>query len=205
MPTPQGADGSADLSYVEAAAKEIAPLLGPGAVIVNKSTVPVGSAIMVERVIGRSDVSVVSNPEFLREGTAVPDSLQPGADRGGSRRPAGGGQGRRPVLRRRARRCIVTDAATAETIKYASNAFLATKLSFVNAVAGLCEAVGADVRDVILGLGYDKRIGFEYLRPGPGGVGPACPRTPGRWSTSPSRPATTSRSWTAPSPPTTSS
>ena len=100
---------------------------------------------------------------------------------------------------------IVTDATTSETIKYASNAFLATKLSYVNAVAGLCEEVGADVRDVMLGLGYDKRIGFEFLRPGPGGVGRACPRTPGPCSTSPRRPATTSRCWPGPSPATSSS
>jgi len=77
VPTPQGDDGSADLSYVEAVAKEIGPLLAPGTIIVNKSTVPVGSTLVVERVLGRSDVSVVSNPEFLREGTAVPDSLHP--------------------------------------------------------------------------------------------------------------------------------
>jgi UDPglucose 6-dehydrogenase len=175
VPTPQGEDGSADLSFVEAVAREIGPHLLPGAVIVNKSTVPVGSTLVVERVLGRPDVIVVSNPEFLREGTAVADSLQPerivvGADDQAAAARVGelfaGTQA--PLL--------ITDAATAETIKYASNAFLATKLSFVNAVAGLCEAVGADVRDVILGLGYDKRIGFEYLRPGPGWGGSCLPK-----------------------------
>ena len=175
VPTPQGDDGSADLSYVESVAAEIAPHLAPGTVIVNKSTVPVGSTLVVERVLGRTDVQVVSNPEFLREGTAVPDSLHPerivvGADdQGAAARVGELFAGTRAPL-------LITDAATAETIKYASNAFLATKLSFINAVAGLCEAVGADVRDVILGLGYDKRIGFEYLKPGPGWGGSCLPK-----------------------------
>ena len=120
-------------------------------------------------------MKVVSNPEFLREGTAVPDSLHPerivvGADdQSAAARVGDLFAGTHAPL-------LITDAATAETIKYASNAFLATKLSFVNAVAGLCEAVGADVRDVILGLGYDKRIGFEYLRPGPGWGGSCLPK-----------------------------
>jgi UDPglucose 6-dehydrogenase len=135
----------------------------------------VGSTLVVERVLGRSDVTVVSNPEFLREGTAVPDSLHPerivvGADdQGAAARVGELFSGTHAPL-------LITDAATAETIKYASNAFLATKLSFINAVAGLCEAVGADVRDVILGLGYDRRIGFEYLRPGPGWGGSCLPK-----------------------------
>jgi UDPglucose 6-dehydrogenase len=175
VPTPQAEDGSADLSYVEAVAEEIGPHLAPGTVIVNKSTVPVGSTLVVERVLGRHDVTVVSNPEFLREGTAVPDSLHPerivvgAADQSAAARVGELFAGTHAPL-------LITDAATAETIKYASNAFLATKLSFVNAVAGLCEAVGADVRDVILGLGYDKRIGFEFLRPGPGWGGSCLPK-----------------------------
>jgi UDPglucose 6-dehydrogenase len=175
VPTPQSADGSADLSFVEVAAKEIAPHLEAGAIVVNKSTVPVGSATMVEQVIGRPDVSVVSNPEFLREGTAVNDSLHPdrivvGADDAAAAARVG------ELFARTAAPLIVTDATTAETIKYASNAFLATKLSFVNALAGLCEEVGADARDVLLGLGYDKRIGFEFLRPGPGWGGSCLPK-----------------------------
>jgi UDPglucose 6-dehydrogenase len=175
VPTPQAPDGSADLSFVESVAREIAPHLEPGTVIVNKSTVPVGSTLVVERVLGRHDVTVVSNPEFLREGTAVPDSLHPerivvgAADQAAAARVGELFAGTHAPL-------LITDAATAETIKYASNAFLATKLSFVNAVAGLCEAVGADVRDVILGLGYDRRIGFEYLRPGPGWGGSCLPK-----------------------------
>jgi UDPglucose 6-dehydrogenase len=175
LPTPEGVDGSADLSYVESVATEIAPHLSPNTIIVNKSTVPVGSTLVVERVLGRRDITVVSNPEFLREGTAVGDSLHPerivvgAADQAAAARVGNLFAGTHAPL-------LITDAATAETIKYASNAFLATKLSFVNAVAGLCEAVGADVRDVILGLGYDKRIGFEFLRPGPGWGGSCLPK-----------------------------
>ena len=175
VPTPQGDDGSADLSYVEAAAKEVGVVLEPGAIVVNKSTVPVGSATMVEQVIGRPDIRVVSNPEFLREGTAVVDSLNPdrlvvGADDAQAAATVG------ELFSSTGAPLIVTDATTSETIKYASNAFLATKLSFVNALAGLCEEVGADVRDVMLGLGYDKRIGFEFLRPGPGWGGSCLPK-----------------------------
>jgi UDPglucose 6-dehydrogenase len=175
VPTPQGDDGSADLSYVEAAAKEVGPHLEHGAIVVNKSTVPVGSATLVEQVIGRPDVRVVSNPEFLREGSAVRDSLRPdrlvvGADDAHAAALVGA------LFASTGAPLIVTDATTSETIKYASNAFLATKLSYVNAVAGLCEEVGADVRDVMLGLGYDRRIGFEFLRPGPGWGGSCLPK-----------------------------
>jgi UDPglucose 6-dehydrogenase len=175
VPTPQGDDGSADLSYVEAAAKEVGAHLEPGAIVVNKSTVPVGSATMVEQVIGRPDIRVVSNPEFLREGSAVQDSLHPdrlvvGADDAQAAAVVGS------LFSATGAPLIVTDATTSETIKYASNAFLATKLSYVNALAGLCEEVGADVRDVMLGLGYDKRIGFEFLHPGPGWGGSCLPK-----------------------------
>lgn len=175
VPTPQADDGSADVSFIEVAAKEIGSLLQPGAVVVNKSTVPVGSALLVEKLIARPDVAVVSNPEFLREGSAVHDSLHPdrlvvGSDDQSAAAAVGAlFSGLHAPL-------IVTDATTAETIKYASNAFLATKLSFVNAMAGLCEAVGADVRDLTLGLGYDHRIGFDFLRPGPGWGGSCLPK-----------------------------
>ncbi len=167
VPTPQSDDGSADLSYIRAAAAEIGPLLAPECIVVNKSTVPVGSARVVEEVLGRDDVSVVSNPEFLREGSAVHDSMNPDRivigshDQVAAARVAGLFSALRAPV-------IVTDPASAETIKYASNAFLAAKVTFANAVANVCEAVGADVRDVLLGMGYDKRIGFEFLRPGPG-------------------------------------
>ena len=175
VPTPQGEDGSADLSYIEAAAAEICPVLQPDAIVVNKSTVPVGSTRVVERALGRSDVHVVSNPEFLREGSAVNDFLKPdrvviGADsQAAAIRVASLYVGiPTPIM--------VTDPASAETIKYAANAFLATKLSFVNAVAAICEAVGADVNDVMLGIGYDKRIGQEFLKPGPGWGGSCFPK-----------------------------
>ena len=167
VPTPQGADGSADLSYIEDVAREIGPALPDEAIVVNKSTVPVGSTRVVERVLGRDDVKVVSNPEFLREGSAVHDFLHPDRivigsdDHAAAIRVAALFEGIQAPL-------IVTDPASAETIKYACNAFLAAKVSFVNAIANVCEAVGADVREVVLGMGYDKRIGFEFLKPGPG-------------------------------------
>jgi UDPglucose 6-dehydrogenase len=175
LPTPQSGDGSADLSHIESVAKQIGPDLESGTIVVNKSTVPAGSATMVEQIIGRPDISVVSNPEFLREGMAVPDSLSPerivvGADDPQAAAKVG------ELFASTMAPLIVTDATTSETIKYASNAFLATKLSFVNALAGLCEEVGADARDVFLGLGYDKRIGFEFLRPGPGWGGSCLPK-----------------------------
>ncbi len=167
VPTPQGDDGSADLSYVEAAAAEIAKVLPYEAIVVNKSTVPVGSTKVVERVLRRPDVRVVSNPEFLREGSAVDDFLNPdrvvvGCDDRSAAIAVGNLYGKVRA------QVIVTDPASAETIKYAANAFLATKLSFINAIAAVCEGVGADVNDVVVGMGYDKRIGTEFLRPGPG-------------------------------------
>jgi UDPglucose 6-dehydrogenase len=167
VPTPQGDDGSADLSYIEAAAREISEHLPYESVVVNKSTVPVGSTRVVERVLDRPDVKVVSNPEFLREGSAVQDFLNPDRIVVGSDDQAAAIKVSSLYLGVAAP-VIVTDPASAETIKYAANAFLATKLSFVNAVAAICEGVGADVNDVVLGLGYDKRIGQDFLRPGPG-------------------------------------
>ena len=175
VPTPQSEDGSADLSYIEAAAKEIAPVLPDEAVVVNKSTVPVGSTRSVERVMKRPDVRVVSNPEFLREGYAVHDFLNPDRIVIGSEDQAAAIKVSSLYLRVQAP-TIVTDPATAETIKYASNAFLAAKISFINAMTAVCEAVGADINDVVLGMGYDKRIGFEFLRPGPGWGGSCFPK-----------------------------
>ena len=175
VPTPQGEDGSADLSYIQDAATDIGPLLRPESIVINKSTVPVGSTRVVEEALGRSDVAVVSNPEFLREGSAVHDFLNPdrvviGADdQSAAIRVAGLYLGLAAPLQ-------VTNPASAETIKYASNAFLATKISFVNAIAAVCEAVGADVNDVVLGMGYDKRIGDAFLKPGPGWGGSCFPK-----------------------------
>ena len=175
VPTPQRADGSADLSYIQAAAREISARLAPGTVVVNKSTVPVGSTNLVEQALGRSDIPVVSNPEFLREGTAVDDFLNPDRVVIGSDDQAAAGRVASLYLGVRAP-IMVTDPASAETCKYAANAFLATKLSFVNAIAAVCEAVGADVNDVLLGMGYDHRIGHEFLRPGPGWGGSCFPK-----------------------------
>ena len=133
VPTPMGRDGSADLSFINAAAREIGPLLRSEAVVINKSTVPVGSTLVVERALGRDDVSVVSNPEFLREGSAVQDFLHPdrivigASDQSIAIRIATLYLGISAPM-------IVTDPASAETIKYAANAFLATKISFVNAL-----------------------------------------------------------------------
>ena len=175
VPTPQSADGSADLSYLTAAAEQISAHLQPGTVVVNKSTVPVGSTLLVERALGRSDIPVVSNPEFLREGTAVDDFLNPDRVVIGSDDQAAAGRVASLYLGVRAP-IMVTDPASAETCKYAANAFLATKLSFTNAIAAVCEAVGADVNDVLLGMGYDHRIGHEFLRPGPGWGGSCFPK-----------------------------
>ncbi len=175
VPTPQGADGAADLSYLEQAAAEIRDVLPINSVVVNKSTVPVGSTTVVSNVLGRPDVAVVSNPEFLREGTAVDDFLQPDRVVIGSRDPEAAIRVA-SLYAKIAAPIMVTDPVSAETIKYASNAFLASKLSFVNAMATLCEAVGADVNDVVLGMGYDARIGREFLRPGPGWGGSCFPK-----------------------------
>lgn len=175
VPTPQGGDGRADMSFIETVAAEIGPHLGGESVVVNKSTVPVGSTRVVERVLQREDIRVVSNPEFLREGSAVHDFLHPD-------RIVIGADDEATAIRVSAlflhlgAPVVVTDPATAETIKYASNAFLATKVSFVNAIAALCEAVGADVRQVVLGMGYDPRIGAAFLRPGPGWGGSCFPK-----------------------------
>lgn len=175
VPTPQNDDGTVDLSYIEAASVEIAPLLPSGSIVVNKSTVPVGSTRVVERVLGRSDVTVVSNPEFLREGSAVQDFLHPDRIVIGCEDQSAATKVLSLYLGVTAP-TVVTDPASAETIKYAANAFLATKLSFVNAIAAVCEGVGADVTDVILGLGYDTRIGSEFLKPGPGWGGSCFPK-----------------------------
>ena len=175
LPTPEREDGSADMRYIEDAAREIGPHLRAEAVVINKSTVPVGSTRVVEQALRRDDVFVVSNPEFLREGSAVHDCLHPDRivigsdDHAAAIRVAS-------LYERVDAPLIVTDPSSAETIKYASNAFLATKVSFVNAVGNLCEAVGADVREVVLGMGYDRRIGFEFLKPGPGWGGSCLPK-----------------------------
>ena len=177
--TPQSETGAADLSAVEAVVHEIAPVLRAGTVVVNKSTMPVGSTQFVARHLSEagasSEVGVASNPEFLREGTAVRDFLEPARvvigcdDTAVAVRVS-------DLYREVQAPILVTDPASAEMIKYASNAFLATKISFINAIANLCEAVNADVREVALGMGYDTRIGFEFLHPGPGYGGSCFPK-----------------------------
>ena len=175
VPTPSNPQGGTDLSYLEAAASEIGPSLKPGAVVVNKSTAPAGTAAMLQRVLGRADVAVAANPEFLRQGSAVRDFLEPArvvvgaADASVAERVAG-------LFARLDAPVLITDPASAETTKYAANAFLAMKLSFTNSVAALCEAVGADVNDVLAGMGYDPRIGRDYLKPGPGWGGSCLPK-----------------------------
>ena len=175
VPTPQGEDGSADLSYVQRAAEEIAGVLPFEAVVVNKSTVPVGSTKVVERALKRPDIKVVSNPEFLREGSAVADFLKPDRVVVGSDDQAAAMKVA-SLYDGLSTRVIITDPASAETIKYAANAFLATKLSFINAIAAICEGVGADINDVVVGMGSDKRIGENFLRPGPGWGGSCFPK-----------------------------
>ena len=175
VPTPQGADGRADMSYVLAAAREIGPHLREHAIVVNKSTVPVGAAAMVSDAIGREDVSVVSNPEFLREGSALHDFLNPDRivigsdDPHAAQRVAGLYDGVDAEV-------VVMNAASAELVKYASNGFLAMKISFANTVAELCEDLGADVRDVLGSMGRDSRIGERFLQPGPGWGGSCFPK-----------------------------
>ncbi|MGA2805834.1 MAG: UDP-glucose/GDP-mannose dehydrogenase family protein, partial [Acidimicrobiales bacterium] len=175
LPTPEGPDGGPDISFVKAVATEIGPHLRGESIVVDKSTVPIGSADAVGRALGRSDVRIVSNPEFLREGSAVHDFLHPdriviGAlDEETAVRVSGLFAGVDPPV-------IFTNPSTAETIKYASNAFLAAKVSFVNAVAALCEAIGVDVRQVCIGMGLDPRIGSSCLHPGPGWGGSCFPK-----------------------------
>jgi UDPglucose 6-dehydrogenase len=179
VPTPQGDDGSADLSYVEDVAREIAPVLREGTVVINKSTMPVGSTRFVQRILAESgaieQIGVASNPEFLREGTSVRDFLQPNRVVIGCDDPSVAVRVSE-LYRSLNAPMLVTDPASAEMIKYASNAFLATKISFMNAIANLCETVDADVREVALGMGYDQRIGFEFLHPGPGYGGSCFPK-----------------------------
>jgi UDPglucose 6-dehydrogenase len=176
LPTPKGADGQADLSFVRAVAAEIGPWLRPGATVITKSTVPVGTGEMVESALARHDVHVASNPEFLAEGSALRDCLSPdrivvGARSDNVARNVAdlyGSSGDSHVLR--------TDVASAELIKYASNAYLAVRLTFVNSMAEICEAAGADIRSVVAGMGSDHRIGHAFMRPGPGWGGSCFPK-----------------------------
>lgn len=180
VPTPQGDDGSADLSFVEAVAREIAPALRPGTVVVNKSTMPVGSTRVVERILAAAgasieEIGVASNPEFLREGTSVRDFLEPNRVVIGCDDPSVAVRVSE-LYRGLKAPILVTDSASAEMIKYASNAFLATKISFINEMANLCERMGGDINDVRRGIGHDQRIGFAFLFPGVGYGGSCFPK-----------------------------
>jgi UDPglucose 6-dehydrogenase len=175
VPTPMGVGGVADLSAVEAVLEETRDALPPGCVVVNKSTVPVGTAERTAELLGRDDIGIVSNPEFLREGTAVHDFLHPdrvvvgSAQQDAAERVAA-------LYARLGAPTVLTDAASAEMIKYSANCFLAMKLSYVNAIAELCERLDADIADVTEGIGYDRRIGQAFLAPGPGWGGSCLPK-----------------------------
>jgi len=178
--TPSGPEGEADIVHVRQAARSIAEVLGQRTIIVNKSTVPIGTGDWVTEIVEKHvapgiEFAVVSNPEFLREGSAVLDCLQP--DRivlGAQDRAAAEAVAqlylplRRPI--------IITDLRTAEMIKYASNAFLATRISFINEIASICEKLGADVKEVAAGMGYDRRIGPAFLDAGLGWGGSCFPK-----------------------------
>ena len=180
-PTRRG-DGHADLSYVYAAASEVADALRQYTVIVNKSTVPVGTGREVSRIVRerRPDAAfdVVSNPEFLREGAAIEDFMKPDRIVIGTQ-----SERAREIMRSIYRPLylietpmVFTTLETAELIKYAGNTFLATKITFINEMADLCEKVGADVHDVARGIGLDGRIGRKFLHPGPGYGGSCFPK-----------------------------
>jgi UDPglucose 6-dehydrogenase len=175
-------DGHADLSYVYAATREIALALTRFTVVITKSTVPVGTGDEIERIIRELrpeiDFAVVSNPEFLREGAAIhdfkhPDRIVVGTD--DERARAILAEIYRPLYLNRAP-IVFTGRRTAELIKYAANAFLATKVTFINEIADLCERVGADVQEVARGIGLDNRIGSKFLHPGPGFGGSCFPK-----------------------------
>ncbi len=178
--TPSGSEGEADLKYTRAAAQSIAKQINRHTIIVNKSTVPIGTGDWVANIAGRhirpgASFAVVSNPEFLREGSAISDFMHPD-------RVVLGSTDRASALRvselYRPLSCpvLVTDLRTAEMIKYASNAFLATKISFINEIASVCEKLGADVKMVSQGMGLDKRIGTAFLEAGLGFGGSCFPK-----------------------------
>ena len=181
--TPQGDGGHADLSQVEAAAAHVGQLMEMGTVVVTKSTVPVGTNRWVRDVVARQRpaneaVHVSSNPEFLREGAAIGDFMRPdrvviGVETDHARSVMEDIYG---PLFRSGFRVLVTDLESAELIKYGANAFLATKITFMNEMARLCDAAGADVKSVAHGMGLDRRIGERFLRPGPGYGGSCFPK-----------------------------
>ncbi|MYW90225.1 UDP-glucose/GDP-mannose dehydrogenase family protein [Amycolatopsis rubida] len=177
LPTPPGEDGTPDLRALRSALGDLGRALAPGTVVVTKSTVPVGTAQRIPEYLGRADLPVVSNPEFLREGRVVddfrcPDRVVIGADPPDS--PAADRVAR--LYRPTKARVVRTSSASAELAKYASNGFLAVKASYANTLAELCEQCGADVRDVSGVMGLDPRIGPHFLAPGPGWGGSCLPK-----------------------------
>jgi UDPglucose 6-dehydrogenase len=178
--TPEGGDGEADLKYVREAAESIGRTMSESCIIVNKSTVPVGTGDWVADVIRANQpdaipFSVVSCPEFLREGSAIQDFMNPARTVLGSLDLDAAEKVAQLHLPLRAP-IVVTDLRTAEMIKYASNAFLSTKISFINEIANICEALGADVKEVATGMGYDPRIGPHFLDAGLGYGGSCFPK-----------------------------
>lgn len=169
LPTPPGPDGRADLGFVEGVLDELGPTAAEDAIFVVKSTVPPGSAKSFARrlVAMGSRAEVVSHPEFLREGMAVSDFLAPDRIVVGAYSP-GAAHAVASLYDGMEVNVVTTDPTSAEMIKYASNSYLAARLTFVNTLANLCEAVGADITDVIDGMGRDHRIGPHFLKPGPG-------------------------------------
>jgi UDPglucose 6-dehydrogenase len=178
--TPSGSEGEADLKYVRMAAETIAGKITASLIIVNKSTVPIGTgdwvAEIVQEHIGAGlDFAVVSNPEFLREGSAIVDFLNPDRIVLGSTDRQAAEKVAQLYLSLRAP-ILVTDLRTAEMIKYASNAYLANRISFINEISSICEQLGADIKEVAVGMGYDKRIGHSYLDAGVGWGGSCFPK-----------------------------
>jgi UDPglucose 6-dehydrogenase len=178
--TPSGVDGEADLQYVRMAAESVARTMTRPLIVINKSTVPVGTGDWVADIIKRSqpqpvDFSVVSCPEFTREGSAIYDFMNPDRVVVGSRSQEAAERVAQLHIPLRAR-VVMTDLRTAEMIKYASNAFLATKISFINEIAVICEKLGADVEEVAQGMGFDRRIGAHFLNAGLGYGGSCFPK-----------------------------
>jgi UDPglucose 6-dehydrogenase len=178
--TPSGVDGEADLKYVAAASESVAKAMKKPLVVVNKSTVPVGTGDWVANIIRENQAepiafAVVSCPEFLREGSAILDFMNPARTILGSTDPAAADKVAQLHLPLRAP-IVITNLRTAEMIKYASNAFLATKISFINEIANICEALGADVKEVSNGMGFDPRIGPSFLDAGLGYGGSCFPK-----------------------------
>ena len=178
--TPSGVDGEADLQYVRSAAQTIAETMDHALIVINKSTVPVGTGDWTTEIIQRNqpqpiDFAVVSCPEFLREGSAIADFMQPDRTVLGSSDPAAA-ETVAELYAPLDAPIVITDIRTAEMIKYASNAFLATRISFINEISIICERLGADVEEVARGMGYDKRIGPHFLQAGVGFGGSCFPK-----------------------------